>query len=313
MSVIDWLLMADPGISWQVLRDLEDAPTDVVAAERSLVAAEGWGARLLALQKPEGHWGDGAYFPEWTSTTHTLLLLRDLGLYPASVEARRAIGLVRDHVRWEHAGERFFDGEVEPCINGLALTIGAYFGQDVEGIAERLLTEQLEDGGWNCEVEYGSTRGSFNSTICVLEGLAEYQRATGGDARVAGALRAGQEYLLERRLLRRRSTGEIVDPAFTVLAHPASWHYDVLRALDHLRDAGVEPDSRIDEALRIIEEQQGTDGRWLLRRHEDGELHFPIDDGPGLPSRWISLRAMRVRRWAAAGVTAAVGGRAGGA
>jgi hypothetical protein len=182
MSVIDWLLDADSAIRWQVMRDLTGAPERAVAAERSRVASEGWGQRLLALQDPAGTWDGGTHFPSWfqwsetmpeqpwTATTFSLLLLRDLGLDPASDEARRATALVRDNVRWEHAGQPFFSGEVEPCVNGNAVALGAYFGEDVRGIVERLLGEQLGDGGWNCEAERGSTRSSFHTTICVLAG-----------------------------------------------------------------------------------------------------------------------------------------------
>src|SRR5512143_3962400 len=206
MSVIEWLLESDPSIRWQVMRDLTDEPDAIVAAERSRVASEGWGASLLALQGPDGYWGKAERNPEWVSI-RTLLLLRDMGLDPASDEARRAIALVRDNVTWRgvlpqdaawHGGP-LFAGEVEPCINGRVVAIGAYFGEDVRGIVDRLLGEQMSDGGWNCEQENGSTRGSFHTTICVLEGLLEYDRATGGSPAVKAARERGQEYLLERR------------------------------------------------------------------------------------------------------------------
>ncbi len=183
MNVIDWLLDSDPAIRWQVMRDLTDAPAAEVAAERAKVATEGWGARLLALQGPDGQWGGGTYFPEWTS--HEPTPWRCCGLSGSTrrtSEARRAVALVRENSKWEYDGQHFFDGEVEPCINGTTVAIGAYFGQDVQGIVDRLLGEQMDDGGWNCEQENGSTRGSFDTTINVLEGLLEYERATGGIA-----------------------------------------------------------------------------------------------------------------------------------
>ena len=220
MNVIDWLLDSDPAIRWQVMRDLTDAPPDEVAAERAKVATEGWGAQALAAQPPNGVWGGGAYFPEWISTTPTLQLLREFGLDPDSPQARHALELVRANAKWEHEGQNYFDGEVEPCINGQALAIGAYFGQDVRGIVDRLLTEQMEDGGWNCEQERGSTRGSFETTINVLEGFLEYEQSTGGDSDVAAARVRGQEYLLERRLLRRLSTGELAQPRWLYLEFP---------------------------------------------------------------------------------------------
>ena len=216
MDVVEWLLDADPAIRWQVMRDLlDDVPADAVAAERARVATEGWGARLLALQDQRGQWGGGTYFPLWTSTAWTLMLARDLGLDPGSPEAGHAIARVRANSRWDHDGEPFFAGEVEPCINGMAVAIGGYFGEDVRPIVDRLLSEQMEDGGWNCEQENGSVRGSVHTTIDVLEGLLEYERAVGSAPDVTAARLRGQEYLLERRMLRRLSTGDIIDPTWT--------------------------------------------------------------------------------------------------
>ena len=298
MNVIEWLLDSDPAIRWQVMRDLTDAPADEVAAERSRVVTEGWGARLLALQPPDGQWGGGAYFPEWTATTPTLSLLRQFGLDPQSPEARHALELVRANARWEHESERYFDGEVEPCINGQAVAIGAYFGQDIRGIVDRLLTEQMNDGGWNCEQENGSTRGSFETTINVLEGLLEFERATGANGDVTAARVRGQEYLLERRLLRRLSTGELAQPRWLYLGFPTGWHYDPLRALDHLRNAEVAPEERMAEAISIVESKRDADGRWPIEHTFHDELLVDFGEAEDQPSRWITLKALRVLRWA---------------
>jgi len=298
MNVIDWLLESDPAIRWQVMRDLLEAPAGEVAAERAKVATEGWGAQLLAAQPPDGVWAGGAYFPEWTSTTPTLQLLRHFGVDPATEAVQSALALVRANARWEYDDLPYFDGEVEPCINGQAVAIGAYFGQDVRVIVDRLLTEQMEDGGWNCEQERGSTRGSFETTINVLEGLLEYERATGANGDVAAARVRGEEYLLERRLLRRLSTGEMAQPRWLYLAFPNGWHYDPLRALDYLRDAGVAPDERMAEAIGIVESKRGADGRWVLDHAHHDELLVDLGETEDQPSRWITLRALRVLRWA---------------
>jgi hypothetical protein len=239
----------------------------------------------------------GTLKPEWTSATFTLLLLRDMGLDPASEQARRAVGLVRENIKWDHDGQDYFDGEVEPCINGKAVALGAYFGQNVDGIVERLLREQLADGGWNCEAERGSIRSSFNSTIAVLEGLLEYEGTEGSQPGVATARLKGQEYLLERRMLRRLSTGEIIDPAWTQFSFPPRWHYDVLRGLDYLRSAGVEPDERCAEAIDLVDSKRDADGRWPLENTHPGRVHFDMEEGDGRPSRWNTLRAMRVLAW----------------
>ncbi|HET8570064.1 MAG TPA: hypothetical protein VFM93_13880 [Candidatus Limnocylindria bacterium] len=298
MSVVDWLLDSDPGMRWQALRDLTDAPADEVAAERAKVATEGWGARLLALQGPDGRWGGGTFMPYATSTFFALWLLQAMGLDPASDAARRAVARVRD-ARWEYDQRlRFFEGEVEPCINGRVVAIGAYFGEDVRRVVDRLLGEQMADGGWNCEQQRGSTRGSFDTTICVLEGLLEFERATGGFPAVAAARARGEEYLLVRRLLRRLSTGEVIDERWTRFSFPPGYHYDVLRALDHLRAAGRAPDARIAEALELVRQKRGVDGRWVLEKPHAGEVHLPTGEDVGEPSRWNTLRAMRVLRWA---------------
>ena len=212
-TVIRWLVDSDPSIRWQVLQALTAAPAAVIEAERARIATEGVGAQLLALQAPDGRWGGAAWNRGWDSTMHVLWLLREMGLDPASDQAREAVGRVRDRVTWKGCGPpeadaySFFAGEVEPCINGQVAAIGAYFGQDVHGIIHRLLGEQLPDGGWNCEAGNGSTRSSFNTTICVLEALLDYERAFGDSPQVTGARLRGQEYLLERRLFRRNRPG----------------------------------------------------------------------------------------------------------
>jgi len=306
-KVIDWLLDGDPAIRWQVLRDLVHAPAEDVAAERARVEHEGWGWRLVALEDPDGLWDGGACFPAsytgaepgqpWTATMHTLQTMQLFGIDPASESAHRAITLVAENGRWEHAGQRYFDGEVEPCINGRTIDAGAYFGVDVAAIVERILSERLDDGGWNCEAENGSVRSSFDTTINVLDGLAEFERATGGSAEVRAAKRGGEEYLLERGLLRRKSTGEVADPAYLDFAFPTYWHYDVLRALDYFRGSGADPDPRMTEAIDHVRSKQQPDGRWLLDRIHPGRVHFDIESGVGTPSRWNTLRALRVLHW----------------
>jgi hypothetical protein len=295
-----------------VLNDLVGAPPEVVAVERERVVSEGWGARLLALRGADGLWAGGALFPAgwfgidkaerppgqpWTATEPSLSLLREFGAEPGSEAIQQAVTSAREHCRWEHDGERFFDGEVEPCINGRIVSLGVAFGQDIEGIVARLLGEQLEDGGWNCEAEFGSVRSSFHTTINVLEGLLAHERATGGSAESIAARRRGEEYLLERRLFRRKSTGEVVDAAWLQLSFPTRWHYDVLRALEYFRAAGDTPDPRVNEAVDVLRSRRQPDGTWLLENTHRGIVHFALEDGDGLPSRWNTLRALRVLAW----------------
>jgi hypothetical protein len=314
VTVLDWLLDSDPSIRWQVLRDLADATADVVEAERARVATTGWGARLLDLQGEDGLWDGGALFPvskgagagdgatriegqPWSATEPTLTLLRVFGVDPTSEKVRLAVAQVDAHRRWEHAGQPFFAGEVEPCINGRTVALGVYFGPNVDSIVARLIAEQLEDGGWNCEAENGSVRSSFDTTINVLEGLLAHEHATGGSGESIAARRRGEEYLLERSLFRRKSTGEVVNPAWLKFSFPTRWHYDVLRALDYFRAAGDPPDRRVDEAVLVLKSAQQTDGTWLLANTHPGKVHFALEDGDGRPSRWNTLRALRVLRW----------------
>jgi hypothetical protein len=308
-SVIQWLLDSDPSVRWQVMQDLIGASAEEVAAERARVGTEGASATLLALQGADGRWGGAAWNRGWNSTMHVLMLLRDMGLDPASDQARRAVALVHDRVTWkgcgppECDGNAFFDGEVEPCINGQVAAVGAYFGQDVRGIVDRLLAEQLPDGGWNCEAAGGSTRSSFNTTTCVLEALLAYERAVRGSQEVIEARLRGQEYLLERRLFRRRSTGEVIErdrkggAVWTRFAFPTWWHYDVLRGLDYLRSAGARYDERMAEAIDLIASKCDSDGAWPLEVRYPGVMLVDTDPGEGRPSRWNTLRALRALNW----------------
>ena len=302
--VVEWLLDSDPSIRWQVMRDFTDAPTAIVAAERARVASEGWGALLLDQQRPDGQWGDGVATPFWWSNLYTLVFLRDLGLDRTSPRVRSAIDRVRDNITWGpgFGDSPFFEGEVEPCINGRVVALGAYFGERSDRLVDRLLSEQLGDGGWNCEAERGSVRSSFHTTICVLEGLLAFEQAFGATPSVTDARKHAHEYLLDRRLLRRLSTGEVIkdrktDQPWTQFAFPPLWHYDVLRALDYLRAARVPPDARVEEAVAIVRERRQDDGRWLLDVRHENTVHEELAGPVGAPNRWITLRALRVLDW----------------
>ena len=307
MDTVDWLLDSDPTIRWQAMRDLTDASPAEVAAERARIPHKGLGAEILARQGADGSWRR-ADSPVWLPTLFTLLLLRATGVDRADPVVDSAVGRLVEGLRWddqaegwelrgpEFGGKPFFEGEVEPCINGGVLALGGYFGHPNRSLASRLVGEQLEDGGWNCEAPQ-STRSSFHTTICVLEGLLEYERAAGSSPEIAAARRRGEEYLLERGLFRRRSTGEVANAAFLELAFPPRYHYDVLRALDYFRAVDVQPDARIGDAVHFIESRRQADGRWLLDAAYDEALPFPCAEAVGEPSRWNTLRALRVLRW----------------
>ncbi len=298
-AVTRWLLDSDPSIRWQVMHDLTHEPAEAVAAERSRVALEGWGARLLELQTPNGDWGDDTEHG-WMTTFHILQLLKDMGADPASEPVRMAIGRVEDRITWfQLDGRPFFDGETEACINGRILAAGAYFGASVDRLLERLLGEQLKDGGWNCEAP-PSTRSSFHSTICVLEGLLAYETARGHRPEVSQARARAEHYLLERRMLRRLSSGEVINKRWTRFSFPPRWHYDVLRGLDYLRSASIRPDQRVAEAVAIVEQRRHQNGRWPLGAlYTDPRVQIPVEmeAGVGKASRWNTLRALRVLDW----------------
>ena len=315
-TVIAWLLdpaQSDPSIRWQVMRDLQGAPESEWGAERAKVESEGWGARLLAHQDDDGQWAGGAHFPAdfvwggdeegqpWTSTSHSLAQLREFGLEPDSDRVRRMVDLIDANCRWEHDNQPYWEGEVEPCINGALVANGAYFGVDMTPVVDRLLGERLEDGGWNCEAERGSVRSSFDTTINVLEGLLEFARANGDTPEVREARKSGEEYLLKRSLFRRATTGAPADERYLYFLHPNRWHYDVLRALDYFRSSSMfstaPPDNRLGEAIEHVRSRQGEDGTWPLDWNPTGRSWFDVDEGQGEPSRWITLRAMRVLDW----------------
>ena len=297
VDVIGWLLDGDPAIRWQAMRDLTDGEPAAVAAERARVAREGLGAEILARQGSDGAWHRGGA-PDWVPTLYTPLLLRATGVDPADAAVDAAMTRLAAGFRWhaEVGAKPFFAGEVEPCINGGTLALGGYFRRPDETLARRLLDEQLSDGGWNCDAPK-STRSSFHTTICVLEGLLEHERAVGARPELTAARRRGEAYLLERGLFRRRSTGAVALPAFLAFSFPTRYHYDVLRALDYLRSAGVAADERVADAIHLVERKRQPDGTWLLDGAHVETLDFAWHEAVGAPSRWNTLRALRVLRW----------------
>src|SRR5579884_1376955 len=294
---IKWLLDSDPAIRWLVMRDLTDEPADTIRAERSRVATEGLGAQLLALQSAAGNWGGPKEDRGLLITLYSLVVLKDLGLDPASKQARKMIDRVDRKLVFKPLNNRpFLHGETEPCINGRILALGAYFKEPNDALAEQLLSEQLEDGGWNCEAP-GSRRSSFHTTICVLEGLLDYERAGRKSAKLTRARRRAENYLLERRMFRSLRTGEIIDKRWLRFSYPTYWHYDVLRGLDYFRNAGIKPDNRLSEAIEIVKKRRHQNGRWPLNLLHPEQIPMQMETAVGSASRWNTLRALRVLRW----------------
>jgi hypothetical protein len=308
-SVIDWLLDGDPSIRWQTLRDIVDAPAGAVDRERTRVATDGWGARLLAKQGASGKWAGGRspdvglYTPKWTSTTYTLLLLRDFGLSPTNVRAHAGAMLLLEHglqpdggVNFGSAAARWRQGET--CVTGMVLSIGAHFEVNdsrLDTIADHLLAKQMADGGWNCR--RAATHSSVNTTISALEGLRLYAlHRPARSAPIHAAQERGREFLLAHRLFRSHRTGKVIHPVFTRFAFPPRWHYDVLRALDHFQAVNATRDDRLEDAIDLVRQHQRADGRWSLENSYKGATWFELEKR-GAPSRWNTLRALRVLKW----------------
>lgn len=301
-DVLDWLLAGDPSIRWQTLEGLVGAPPGDVAAERARVAETGWGALLLAAQDPEGTWDHGLYTPKWTSTTYTMLLLRELGLPSDHPQAARGCELLLDAMVTGPITGRLWASDT--CVAGLVLSIASAFAvadARVDWIAGHLLGEQMPDGGWNCRYRRdGSTHASMNTTILALEGLLAYERHRARQTRQLRAVRAaqrrGREFLLVHRLYRSHRTGSVIQSSFTRCAFPPQWHFDVLRALDHFRDVDAPRDPRLAEAIDLLRAKQRPDGRWALEHRWPGREWLRMES-VGAPSRWTTLRALRVLRW----------------
>ena len=294
-ALLKWLLDSDPAIRWQVMRDLTDAAPDAIAAERSRIASEGWGAELIARQSASGDWGGGHHWD--LIALWSLVVLKDLGLDPASNAARQMIDRVDKGLVYEPLNNRpFFHGETEPCINGRILGVGAIYKEPNDALAEQLLSEQLDDGGWNCEAPK-SRCSSFHTTICVLEGLLAYERAGRKSEALTRARARAEDYLLERRMFRSLRTGDVIDKRWLRFTYPTFWHYDVLRGLDYLREAGCKPDGRVREAVEVVVERCHQNGRWPLNLLHPEEIPLQMEIEVGRASRWNTLRALRVLRW----------------
>jgi hypothetical protein len=301
-AVIQWLLTGDAAIRWQTLRDLVGASEDVVKREQQRVATAGWGARLLRLQEPSGQWSAGLYTPKWTSTTYTMVLLRSLGLPPQHPQALKACTLMLDKGLYRDGGINYARSykQSETCITGMVLAVVAHFqlpDPRVHSLVGYLLEQQMQDGGWNCQSYRGATHSSVHTSILVLEGLLDYARFQPRDpSRVNAAEARGQEFLLVHRLFRSHLTGKVIHPAWTRFSFPPRWHYDILRALDYFRDADAGRDNRLGEAIEIVKQRRQADGRWILQNRYPGRTFFEMEK-PGQPSRWNTLRALRVLRW----------------
>jgi len=309
--IIQWLLQGDPAIRWQVLQGLAGASEATVERERRKIAHEGWGARLLARQDLGGAWARGQtsdaglYSPKWTSTTYTMLLLRDFGLPCNSRPARLACRLLLDQGLQRDGGISYgtwakWTRRGETCVTGMVLSILSYFHYEdtrLDSIANHLLEQQMRDGGWNCRRPNGATHSSVHTTISVLEGLRHFELHRRRNLRqVRAAQCRGREFLLVHRLFRSHRSGKVIKPEFLRFSFPPRWHYDILRALDYFQAVNAPRDPRLLEAIDIVRSRQKEDGRWPLQHLYKGKVYFELER-LGTASRWNTLRALRVLKW----------------
>jgi hypothetical protein len=298
---LDWLLHGDPAVRWQTLRDLTDSDEETIQLEQEKIAGTGWGKRLLSFQDKSGTWGGGLYSPKWISTTYTLLLLRRMGLMPGLPPVLKACGLLLDKGLYHDGGINLFPSLMhsETCVTGMILSIVSFFqyrDDRTHRLADFLLGQQMNDGGWNCLSFSGAVHGSFHTTINVLEGLWEFEKENVYQKdRILESRQRGHEFLLVHSLYRSHRTGKVVDPRMTRFTFPPRWHYDILRALDYFQECRSPYDARMEDALELVRNKQTKEGRWPSQNRHPGRTYFEMEQA-GNPSRWNTLRALRILR-----------------
>jgi hypothetical protein len=297
-DIINWLLSGDVSVQYQTRRDLLNSDQSLL---RERIAKEGWGARFLSFRRSDGHWGRAYYQPKWTSTHYTLLDLKNLAVSPLTQPVKSTIEMVLET-------EKGSDGGINPsatikqsdvCMSGMFLNVASYFRTDeqpLQSVIDFILSQQLSDEGFNCQFNRsGAVHSSLHSTLSVIEGINEYAR-NGYTYRLSALQRAEQdsrEFILRHRLFRSDHTGEIIDRKMLMLSYPSRWRYDILRAMDYFRAAGVAYDRRMEDAFTMLLNKRRSDGTWPLQARHPGQTHFEMEQ-TGTPSRWNTLRALRV-------------------
>lgn len=304
-TVIVWLMDGDPAIRWQTMRDLLDAPPHEWQAEQQRTLTTGWGAQLLARQDADRRWGGGIYSPKWTSTTYTLLMLCTIGIPRSCDAAQQGAHLMLNELLGDQGDERFQQklAGCDRCIVGMILQVAVYFGlhdERIDAIVDNLLTELMPDGAWNCR-RHSRPRphhSSFHTTANVLDGVREYLESGNSYRRdeLLAAEQSALELLLQHHLFKSDKTGAIINPKFTMLSFPHRWHYDALRGLAYFARAAAPRDNRLQDAIDLLQQRQRNDGLWPVQQKYSGKTFFEMEKIGG-PSRWNTLRALRVLRW----------------
>ncbi|MDA3893610.1 MAG: hypothetical protein PF517_18245 [Salinivirgaceae bacterium] len=297
-EIINWLLEGDVSIQYQVFRDLlsEEKPQ-----LQNRIAIDGWGATYLSKRKPDGHWGMKFYQPKWTSSHYTLMDLRNLCISPKNQLIRESINMIATH-------EKGHDGGINPsgtvnesdvCINGMFLNYACYFGAEEEklkSVVDFILSQKMPDGGFNCRLNRsGAKHSSLHTTLCTIEGITEYEQ-NGYSYRLSELKQAQQssvDFILQHQLFKSDKTGKIIHHSFLRLPYPGRWRYDTLRALDYFQYSRAKWDDRMQDALDILLKKQNKDGTWNVQAKHPGKVHLEMEKA-GTPSRWNTLRALRV-------------------
>lgn len=297
-KLLDWLLEGDVAIRFQVQRDLRG---ELLPDLQKQISSEGWGRAFLEKRNPDGHWGQKYYFPKWTSTHYTLLDLKNLQVDPDTPEIRQTLELVLKKEKGPDGGilPMGSSRQSDVCVNGMFLNFASYFRADeatLASVVDFLLAERVADGGFNCHSNRkGCVHSSLHSTISVVEGILEYQQKgyTYRLSELLDAAATSQAFILMHRFFKSDKTGAIIDPKMTMLSYPGRWKYDILRALDYFQKAQLPYDPRKDDALQVLGAKRRSDGTWPLQAKHPGEVHFDMEK-TGRPSRWNTLRALRV-------------------
>lgn len=298
-ETIKWLLKGDVSIQYQVHRDLlgEDR-RDL----QDRIAKEGWGKQFLSKRKSNGHWGDGFYQPKWVSTHYSLLDLRNLNLKPNHELVKETINQVLNTSKAEDGGIQLGPStsqHSDVCVNGMFLNYASYFNsreKELHSIVDSILNEIMPDGGFNCRTtRSGAKHSSLHSTISVLEGLFEYQKAGYRHKRndVSKAIKSAEKFILIHKLFLSDRTGTIIHKDFLRLSYPSRWKYDILRALDYFQKAERKWEDRMNNALDVLLKKRNKNGTWNMQAAYPGQVHFVMEKA-GRPSRWNTLRALRV-------------------
>lgn len=303
-ETISWLLEGDVAIQYQVYRDL-------LSTERKdlqdRIASEGWGARFLSKRNDNGHWGQGYYQPKWISSHYTLLDLRNLCIAPDQPLIKNSIDKILKECKAGDGGIYPIVQKSDVCVNGMFLNYASNFRADEESlqsVVDYLLAEKMPDGGFNCRSNRsGAWHSSLHSTISVLEGITCYE-LNGYTYRLPELLeskKSAQEFTLIHQLYISDRTGKVIDKNFLKFPYPSRWKYDILRALDYFQLANLLWDKRLTPALNYLRTKQNKDGTWNLNAKHPGQLHFEMEKA-AKPSRWNTLRALRVLKHFDAGV-----------